>query len=38
MRGLATNKNEAVVSIPEVVGLTIVSVKPTIIVIALDVE
>lgn len=38
VRRLATNKHESVISIPEVVRLTIVRVKPTITVVALDVE
>ena len=37
-RRLATNEHEAIVSIPEVIRIAVVRVKPTIIVIVLDVE
>ena len=38
MRKLARNEHEAIVSIPEVVRLTIVSIEPTVIAVTLDIE
>jgi len=38
MRRLAGHEHEAIVSIPEVVRLTIVSIEPTIITVTLDIE
>lgn len=38
MRRLATDKHETVVTVPEVVGVTVVRVEPKLIVVTVDVE
>lgn len=38
MRRLAAHEHEAIVSIPEVVGMTVVSFEPKLIVVTVDVE